>query len=348
MSEYLNSTQHNKWTISKEKIKESIHSKYARAIQILANIQSLKEVKVRVDQEPVIIRHFVGIIIKTCDQHKFTDTLKAHVITYFKRFFHKKVIVDFDCLFVLTASFFLGFKVCEMDVKIYKMKELFKHLNQIGTDGKANDEKLLEYEFYLLDVLGYELHVYSPYKALRGFIYKLYLTFFQYLSEDKYSEFEELIFNPISKIVDTSYLSDCHFYFTYSYIALFSLVYYSKQSSNEHDSNNSLINSGELKNRINEFYDSIVGENKEKFSKMYSDFESEIKSVLSNTADSQLHQNMSKYNAFMANYKEYHDVLEKKREDYVNKLVKFSSVFEDLEKNLTQKNDDEYIKQKRK
>lgn len=79
---------------------------------------------------------------------------------------------------------------------------------------------MLEYEFFLINVLNYEFYVFCPYKAMRGFLNEFKRnqesTSIGFLDEDKLREFE----STCESIIDRCFMTDIIFIYTYSQIAL--------------------------------------------------------------------------------------------------------------------------------
>lgn len=336
MSCYLNSTQNKKWIFTPQEISNIIKQKYDRGIALLYKVNKEKdshEIKKNIagpEQELLIIKDACNRIIKICDSYAFTTTLKSHVLAYFKRFYLKKILVDFDVNFTFYAAFYLGFKVCELDVNIKNMKKLFPFFNE------KEEEKiplLLKYEFYLLDVLGYDLHVYCPYKAMKGIIYDIFISKYDFLNEEKdYLSFQDLIFKDSSKVIDLSYLTNVSFILSYSRIAIYSLIYYSNhvlsiKINHESESDDTiLINLNDLKHKIDSYIEELSNKHHESFIQ-YSEFEHELnKNKDINEAD--LNKSIAKTFKFYETHKDYTNKLDENRMNYIKKLVNFNRNFD--------------------
>ncbi len=366
MSCYLNSTQNTKWIFTQQEIANIIKQKYEKGIALLYKVNKEKdshEIKKNIagpEQEQLIIKDSCNRIIKICDNYAFTSTLKSHVLAYFKRFYLKKILVDFDVNFTFYAAFYLGFKVCELDVNIKNLKKLFPFFVD------KEEEKiplLLKYEFYLLDVLGYDLHVYCPYKAMKGIIYDLFMSKYDFLNEEKdFIAFQDLIFKDSSKVIDLSYLTNLVFVISYSKIAIYSMIYYSNNIlSNKinHDTQADmlLINLSELKHKLDSYIEDFASKHPDSFSQ-YNDFENELnKNKDINEAD--LNKSLAKTFKFYETHKDYTKKLDDNRMNYIKKLINFNRTFDSLVLNKTlnanmiievkdKVNDEDFIKHKRK
>ena len=148
----------------------------------------------------------------------FTPTYKGknYVISFFRRFFLKKSVIDYDPSFLMAAAFLLGRKLSAMN---YTMED-YKNIFPVAAD---NTDKLFDYEFYLCTILEYDFFVYNPYQALLGFIYTLKeKEFFLTQNENNYVSQEDFT-NDCMNIIDKMYLTNIIFLYTYSEIALGSI-----------------------------------------------------------------------------------------------------------------------------
>ena len=151
--------------IKKENDEKSKHLNYNQKNELKRYI-SEKDLLI-LEKEKILIVNYSNKLIKILNSQKRKSTsLKNNSISYFRRFFLKKSILDYDPKYLMAASFFLGAKVAE---KNYPLEELYKRFPIV----KGAEKILFEYEFYLVSVLDYEFYVYNPYQALLGFIFTL-------------------------------------------------------------------------------------------------------------------------------------------------------------------------------
>ena len=351
-SVFATSTQNSKWMFSSDQINSLISEKYKKGFKLFQSLSTehldTKNV-IKPGQESLIIRFFCNRIIKICNQFKFPTNLKTHVVTYFKRFFLKKLILDFDADFVFYACFYLGFKVCEIEVGLMRIKDIFSSLKDDVSDTFNKTERLLNYEFYLIEVLSYDLHVYCPYRAMKGIIYSLFITSYSFLNESSdFEKFEDLIFKDGSCIIDQSFLNDLSFNYSYSKIALFSTIYYSKhvlvQKINHDLVNNSsfIVNLSELKHKLDSHLEQIIESLKNQYSNIlneYDHFEVEINKLKESNNEVEVKRFITKTNKFISDNNQYNNKLNEKRNEYIAKLKEFSNNFEVLIKgNVNEEN----------
>ena len=145
-----------------------------------------------------------------------SSSLKNISISYFRRFFLKKSILDYDPFFLMAASLLLGSKVAQIKVPFEDIEASFPII-------KNSIEKLFSYEFYLATILDYNFYVYNPYHSLLGLIYNLEKNkFFLAQNAENYINPEEFKQGCVD-LIDKMYLTDNIFLFSYSEIALASI-----------------------------------------------------------------------------------------------------------------------------
>jgi hypothetical protein len=105
------------------------------------------------------------------------------------------------------------------------MKSICPFLKEKHTEKNVeNILLLLEYEFFLINILNYDFYVYCPYKAMLGFIYEIRQNEKKFnqlggqiiFDENFCKEFE----NKCEVFIDQTFLTDLLFNIPYSYIAL--------------------------------------------------------------------------------------------------------------------------------
>ena len=213
--------------IKKENEKKSAHN---NSMDIENNSQSIKDREnkdfkryinpkklITLDDEKIIIVYYSNKLIKILNTQKDKSTsLKNTAISYFRRFFLKKSILDYDPDFLMAAAFFLGSKIAQLNYTIEDTEKIFVVI-------KNYEKKFFEYEFFLSTILEYDFFVFSPYQALLGFLYNLeQKEFFLAQSSENYvnpNDFKQ----ECMDIIDKMYLTNNIFLYTYSEIALASL-----------------------------------------------------------------------------------------------------------------------------
>lgn len=152
-------------------------------------------------------------------------TLKTYALSFFRRFYLRKTAIDYDPDYILCASLFLGFKVAQISVNLDLMKSICPFLKDKHTEKNIeNILLLLEYEFFLINILNYDLYVYCPYKAMLGFMYELANNEKKLKSSGEHIIFDDNFCkefeNKCEAFIDQTFLTDLLFSIPYSYIAL--------------------------------------------------------------------------------------------------------------------------------
>ena len=257
-------------------------------------------------KEKSLILHFSKEILNLINKKVKSRSLKTYALTYFRRFFLKKSCLDYDPEKMFFACIFLGGKVAQLNITLSKMDELIPILKETG------HSQLLNYEFYLCTILGYDLYVFNPYKALIGFIYKMDINkYFDNLNISK-DDFE----NECENFIDQCFLTDIIFVYNYSYISLCSIfLTVEKFQLNIND----IIKVLELENNIN----------MEQFNSIYLKIKDEISKI--NILHDEYIKVYGGIKKFYEKYKIYVDTLEQERKNLLNKMKNFTINFKKLE-----------------
>ena len=257
-------------------------------------------------KEKSLILYFTQEILNLINKKLKSRSLKTYALTYYRRFFLKKSCLDYDPEMMFFACIFLGGKVAQLNITLSKMDELIPILKERG------HTQLLNYEFYLCTILGYDLYVFNPYKALIGFIYKMDINkYFDNLNISK-DDFE----NECENFIDQCFLTDIIFVYNYSYISLCSIfLTVEKFQLNIND----IIKVLELENNIN----------MEQFNSIYLKIKDEISKI--NILHDEYIKVYGGIKKFYEKYKIYVDTLEQERKNLLNKMKNFTINFKKLE-----------------
>lgn len=271
---------------------------------------------ISLEKEKILIMNYSNKLIKILNSQEDKSTsLKNNSISYFRRFYLKKSILDYDPNFLMAASLFLGGKVTRISLSIQDIEKRFPVI-------KNAEAKFFEYEFFLSVILNYDFYVYNPYQALLGFIYTLQQKeFFLGQSSENYinqNEFKQ----ECNDIIDKMYLTNNIFLFTYSEIALGSIFIKCEQKNinpihiAEKLEIHKIINVKEfLENKVK-----TMKENLELIPK-YEDIEDEEKKT------NEIYKVISH---FHKSFPEYQKKLDEERDALRNKLNSFTDDFDDL------------------
>jgi hypothetical protein len=142
-------------------------------------------------------------------------------MSFFRRFYLKKTIIDYDPDYMLCACIFLGFKIAQLNVNLDVMVNVCPFLKLNNVERNMNNIQIMfEYEFYLINVLNYDFYVFSPYKAKMGLLYEIKNSGKEGV-EDAISMMSSNDFDAkVNSFIDYSFYSDILFLYSYSQIAL--------------------------------------------------------------------------------------------------------------------------------
>ena len=262
-------------------------------------------------EENLLVIYFTNQIMKIINSNIKSLSLKTYALSYFRRFYLKKAIVDYDPEYMLCAAIFLGGKVAQLNINFNKMGELIPFLNEeVQNSKKSNKKLLLGYEFYLCIILNYEFYVFCPYKAMLGFIYELDSKhFFDSLKT------KEQFQKECEATIDQTFLSDLIFTYNYSYIALASIFIVGVSFNFDNDK---IINTLELKQLID-------------IKKFLNEYLVDIKNNLEQIKiieKNEFLEYTKKVIIFNKKYPQYAEKLEEERNILLKKMESFEKAFE--------------------
>jgi hypothetical protein len=167
-----------------------------------------------VDKEKFLIIDFCKYLIGYLNrQSKKSTFLKCTTLTFIRRFYLLKSILDYDITYLMAAALYLGSKVSQMNLGFEGVEKIFGDIHK-------HEEKVFDYESYLCTILKYDFFVYNPYHALSGFLEQKDVFLDQkkenYIDPDTFKQ-------ECNDIIDTMYLTDIIFLYNYSEIALGSI-----------------------------------------------------------------------------------------------------------------------------
>ena len=358
MLDFKNSTQYKNWIKTKEDIQEQLKKKIKLVQNkikkfnnkteekfkkeeekilsqnsnennqnIQTHIQKLKETKQQfiikppewlIKKDSMLIIYFAKILIKTINEKIKSTSLKSYALTFFRRFFYKKCVLEYEPLFIFYASIFLGGKISSETIYIKELIDLDKKT----FSEEKNFKKLIKYEFYLSVILQYDFYVYDPYKALIGFIYLLDKQnfFIGQLSVDALNK--EQFLEECEKIIDNTYLTDLIFLYSYSYLALSSIFIVGDKIAIER---NEIVSKLNLNIDINKFF----SENG-----IYEDVVKTLNEI-PNVSYEDAKEIEGKIKQFKHKYIKYEEYLNEERYDLIKKMDKFN---ENINNNIQENN----------
>ena len=347
MNSFFTSTQYKNWTKTEEQLEKIEKQKIEKIIKRINDVNllikaenekliaeynknsntpppvtekfiSYKKLTNIIDEKFLIINYSNKLIqIVNNLKEKASFSLKNLAITYFRRFFLKKSIIDYNPNFLMASSLYLAAKVCSLNFS----KEAYLKIFPILAEGN-NYFKLFEYEFYLCTILEYDFFVFNPYQALIGFIYSLEKKEF-FISQDKNNYIDQDDFkNECMNLIDKMYLTDNIFLFTYSEIALASIFIQCEQKNMNTFNIAEKLDLIKMLN-IKEFLDNKVAKMKKKLEELpklnIKEGEEKSNNILRNVRH------------FLRDFPKYQAQLDKERKNLREKMNNFEKNFEKFE-----------------
>lgn len=115
-------------------------------------------------EEEQLLRAYYEVKVKAiCEQLRQPTKVESTALQYVKRFYTRHSCLEYDPARIVTTAMYLACKVEESYISADSFQE------KVGVDVKA----LLKTEVPLLQGLGFDLVVYSPYRALHGLFQEL-------------------------------------------------------------------------------------------------------------------------------------------------------------------------------
>lgn len=221
------------------------------------------------------------------------------------------------------------------------MKDLCPFLRDKHTEKNIeNILVMLEYEFFLINVINYDFYVFCPYKAMLGFIYQIKMSQISnktlLFDENNLKIFE----TKCEAMIDQAFLTDLIFIISYSYLALSCIFLTAESFGISFDQIKSLLR---LDIKFN--YDNFINETL----LMVRETLNNIKII----SDEEFINNKKKIFKFLKNNPKYVEKIEKDREGLKTKMKQFSDMIDDkimsskLPTTPIKPNDKVFIEQKR-
>lgn len=209
MADFLTSTHRAKWIFSPQDLKEKFKAANQRAKQTLEKCGTAKiEVDIdgswsypelqtdgnsnvndkhsrtkplKVEDEQLLRAFYEFKIQDLCDAFKFPRKIQATALIYFKRFYLQWSVMDHHPKDIMLTSVYAACKIEENHVSA---EELGKAIGQ-------DPQIILNNEMLVLQSLGFDLIVFTPYRALDGFASDM--EEFLHASDEQLQMLEDLI-----------------------------------------------------------------------------------------------------------------------------------------------------------
>ncbi|KMT13733.1 hypothetical protein BVRB_4g081110 isoform C [Beta vulgaris subsp. vulgaris] len=185
MADFQTSTHRAKWIFTQQELNEKYKAANQRAIQSLEKygttclqidadgsfsnprgdpvsngIKSSRVKPLKVEEETVLHVYYENKIQEVCGAFKFPHKIQATALTYYKRFYLCWSVMEHHPKSVMLTCIYLACKIEESHVSA---EELGKGIQQ-------DHRMILDNEVLVLQSLGFDLIVYTPYRSIDGFI----------------------------------------------------------------------------------------------------------------------------------------------------------------------------------
>lgn len=203
-----NATHFRHWIYTPQTLSETRTSVESAALSNLLSRVSGPSV----DQQQLYIRYFATKIFDYCLYFNLPRPVTVCAVTYFKRFFLRKSVLDNDVKRILMVCIFLATKTQ------HEPLSLDAFLAKIPNSPPRN--QVLPLEIVVSQGIDFAYFVHDPYIALHG----LFLDFQSVMQDPKSVQELYALLDTAEKMIHDSFLSDVHFIFKPSQIALAALV----------------------------------------------------------------------------------------------------------------------------
>ncbi|KAJ8901552.1 hypothetical protein NDN08_003761 [Rhodosorus marinus] len=170
MSCYATSSQRSVWSFSKDEIVQRRKVSRNRALTRI-NAKGLENDAISVEQERTLLCYYERRIVNIVKSMKLPTKSAATAVSYFKRFFLDRSIMDFNPSVVTLSAIYAAFKVEETVVEAQVLCE------QAPTDGNVAEEipasVILSVELGFFEALKFQLVCFHPYRSLEALIKQL-------------------------------------------------------------------------------------------------------------------------------------------------------------------------------
>jgi len=163
------STHKSRWLLSETELQERRCARYDKSVKDIERYKPEASTSswVSMEEEKQLFRYYEKMISKICVLFRFPRKIVAISIVYFKRFYLKYSILDYDPWTVMITCVYLA---CKVENAYISAEELAKGVQQ---DARIVEKIVLGSEMNLLQGLDFDLVVHTPYSAFDGFCFDL-------------------------------------------------------------------------------------------------------------------------------------------------------------------------------
>eukprot|EP01080_Neovahlkampfia_damariscottae_P005712 gene5712-9532_t len=238
---YSLSTQKLQWTFTPKELKQEKEKVLKESIEKVNKIprKDNKEINfLTLEEHEKLTQSYEKKILLFSQRLNFTLQSQASSVIFFKRFFFRHSVFEYDITNVMLGCLFLSTKIEEERTTLDEFLDKVEKI--VGK--KFSTEMMNKIELIILEGLNFELVLYHPHRSLTALIH-------DFCSIEKNINKNEL-FDEATKFIQDSYLTDSSLIFSPSIIAMTSIY------TNLKDKKNDFINY--LKSRTNENMDVLI------------------------------------------------------------------------------------------
>lgn len=179
MALFADSTQREHWILTEEEVEGRRRKAHAAALSARPNLPP--GAVLTLAEEALVRQHHERRILRFVAQIKFPDKVAASAVTYFKRFFLDRSVMDFNPSVIALSALYAAFKVEEVllsaDALVSRADIILNgvaadaDLESVpdsvdGTAARVPVDALLNGELDFLQHLNFHLICYHPYRSL--------------------------------------------------------------------------------------------------------------------------------------------------------------------------------------
>ena len=165
------STHKGRWLLSEEELETRRRRRYDKSVQDIERYGAASTSKgagwVSMEEEKQLFSYYERMISKICVLFRMPRKILAISIVYFKRFYLKFSILDYDPWTVMITCVYLA---CKVENAYVSAEEIAKGVQR---DARVVEKIVLGSEMNLLQGLDFDLVVHTPYASLNGYLTEL-------------------------------------------------------------------------------------------------------------------------------------------------------------------------------
>nr|CAH8855221.1 unnamed protein product [Trichobilharzia regenti] len=172
---YVTSTQFCNWHFSPSELitlRADCNAVALKRLQAFSETNNAKSSPVGLDpdQELKIVKHYVylmKILFSKFTSPQLPNEVYGFAVTYFKRFYLNHSVMDFYPRDIMLTCLYVACKAADFPIGLQTF------ISHIPRNQERYSYLVLNSELFLLESLGYDLWVFTPYQAFTGFVIDL-------------------------------------------------------------------------------------------------------------------------------------------------------------------------------